>query len=112
MKFTSTTVLLLAAPGATAFMGVNAPRAQTTALFGFKQGYQYNLEQLTRTGMIEVNGEMVNWAEAQKEMADEFKAAQEKGKEAQARVDSIEGQISANVQEQQETVEALKAEIQ
>jgi hypothetical protein len=84
----------------------------TSALFGFRQSYQYSLEQYTKTGKIEINGKQVDPNEAVKTIDQDLQASQEQEEVAQQRLSSIEEQISDKVQEQTMTVEAFQAEIQ
>lgn len=112
MKIISAALLLLLAPESSAFFAAAPPRGETTALFGFRQSYQYNLEQYTRTGNIEIGGKQVSLTDATQQIDEDLQASQEEGVEAQQRLSSVEEQISAKEQEQTLTVEAFQAEIQ
>lgn len=112
MKIISAALLLLLAPESSAFFAAAPPRGETTALFGFRQSYQYNLEQYTRTGYIEIGGKQVSLTDATQQIDEDLQASQEEGVEAQQRLSSVEEQISAKEQEQTLTVEAFQAEIQ
>jgi hypothetical protein len=84
----------------------------TTALFGFRQSYQYSLEQYTKTGKIEINGEQVDPNEAVKTINQDLQESREQQEVAQQRLSSIKEQISDKVQEQTMTNEAFQAEIE
>ena len=110
--------LLLAPPESSWAFHTPAPHrgsvvtTTTSALFGFRQSYQYSLEQYTKTGKIEINGKQVDPNEAVKTIDQDLQESQEQEEVAQQRLSSIEEQISDKVQEQTMTVEAFQAEIQ
>ena len=84
----------------------------TTTLFGFRQSYQYSLEQYTKTGKIEINGKQVDPNEAVQTINQDLQESQQQEEVAQQRLSSIEEQINDKVQEQTMTIEAFQAEIE
>jgi len=86
--------------------------ATTSTLFGFRQSYQYSLEQYTKTGKIEINGKQVDPNEAVQTINQDLQESQQQEEVAQQRLSSIEEQINDKVQEQTMTIEAFQAEIE
>jgi len=84
----------------------------TSTLFGFRQSYQYSLEQYTKTGKIEINGKQVDPNEAVQTINQDLQESQQQEEVAQQRLSSIEEQINDKVQEQTMTIEAFQAEIE
>lgn len=111
MKTGSSTLalFLLFAPETAAFFAPVPPR-DTTALFGYRQSYQYSLEQFTKTGKIEIDGKQVSLNDAAQKIDEDLQASQAQEAEAQQRLSYIQEQISDKEQEQ--AAEAREAEIQ
>jgi hypothetical protein len=110
MKIGSAAValFLLFAPETAAFFAPVPPR-EISALFGYRQSYQYSLEQYTKTGKIEIDGKQVDLNDAAQMIEEDLEASQAQEAEAQQRLSSIQEQISDKVQEQ--AAEAREAEI-
>ncbi|KAI2497373.1 hypothetical protein MHU86_17138 [Fragilaria crotonensis] len=121
MKFGSVALLQLLLPlllvpeSAWAFQACvphrGASMTTTSKLFGFRQSYQYSLEQYTKTGKIEINGKQVDPNEAVQTINQDLQESQQQEEVAQQRLSSIEEQINDKVQEQTMTIEAFQAEI-
>jgi hypothetical protein len=111
MKIGSSTVafFLLFAPETAAFFAPVPPR-ETSGLFGYRQSYQYSLEQFTKTGKIEIDGKQVSLNDAAQKIDEDLQASQAQEAEAQQRLSFIQEQISDKVQEQ--AAEAREAEMQ
>ncbi|KAI2507673.1 hypothetical protein MHU86_6766 [Fragilaria crotonensis] len=122
MKFGSVALLQLLLPlllvpeSAWAFQACvphrGASMTTTSKLFGFRQSYQYSLEQYTKTGKIEINGKQVDPNEAVQTINQDLQESQQQEEVAQQRLSSIEEQINDKVQEQTMTIEAFQAEIE
>jgi hypothetical protein len=109
-------LLLLAPESSWAFQALVPHRGAvvttSSTLFGFRQSYQYSLEQYTKTGKIEINGKQVDPNEVVQTIDQDLQESQEQEEVAQQRLSSIEEQISDKVQEQTLTIEAFQAEIE
>jgi hypothetical protein len=79
-------------------------------LFGYRQSYQYSLEQFTKTGKIEIDGKQVSLNDAAQKIDEDLQASQAQEAEAQQRLSYVQEQISDKVQEQ--AAEAREAEMQ
>jgi hypothetical protein len=83
-------------------------KAASSQLFGYRQSYLYKLEQFTKTGKIEVNGELVDPAELHKMMDQDLQISQADQKEAEMRVSTIESQLQEKLKEHTKSLEEFK----
>lgn len=112
MKAMSAFLALLMANEAEAFLVVPSRTQQGVQLFGFRQSYQYNLEQLSRTGKIEVNGKVLDMNGASQMIEKDLQASKEEAQEAEARLIGLKTEMNAKETEQAWMIEALDAEME